>query len=78
MSIDVQGNLYATAGQGKTAGVNLFNPQGEKIGFIPTPEDPSIGLVNALTGSAQRHGYTLADITLLIHGTTGHDANQAA
>jgi N-methylhydantoinase A len=35
-----------------------------------TPEDPSIGLVNALTGAAARHGFTLADITLLIHGTT--------
>jgi N-methylhydantoinase A len=35
-----------------------------------TPEDPSIGLVNALTGAATRHDFTLADITLLIHGTT--------
>ena len=35
-----------------------------------TPEDPSIGLVNALSGAASRHGFTIADITLLIHGTT--------
>jgi gluconolactonase len=41
MSIDVKGNIYATAGQGKTAGVNVFAPSGKKIGFIPTPEDAS-------------------------------------
>ena len=35
-----------------------------------TPDDPSIGLVNAITAAAARHGFVLTDITLLIHGTT--------
>ena len=35
-----------------------------------TPEDPSIGLLNAITSAARRHGFTLDDITLLIHSTT--------
>jgi gluconolactonase len=41
MAIDVKGNLYATAGAGKTAGVTIFDPDGKKLEFIPTPEDPS-------------------------------------
>jgi gluconolactonase len=41
MSIDVKGNIYATAGKGKTAGVTIFDPAGKKLGFIATPEDPS-------------------------------------
>lgn len=35
-----------------------------------TPEDPSIGLLDAITSAASRHGFTRDDITLLIHGTT--------
>lgn len=35
-----------------------------------TPDDPSIGLLNAMTEAAERFGFGLADITLLIHGTT--------
>ncbi len=41
MCIDVQGNLYATAGDGKTGGVYVFTPAGKQIGFIATPETPS-------------------------------------
>jgi gluconolactonase len=41
MSIDVKGNLYATAGQGKTGGVTIFDPHGKKLEFIPTPEVPT-------------------------------------
>lgn len=45
---------------------------GEAHSFkVPTtPEDPSIGLVNALQGAADRFGFTIADITVLLHGTT--------
>lgn len=50
MSIDVQGNLYATAGQGKTGGVYIFTAEGKKIGFIPTPETPT----NCVFGGADR------------------------
>ncbi len=35
-----------------------------------TPEDPSIGLLTGLTEAAKRFGFALADIGLLLHGTT--------
>ncbi len=35
-----------------------------------TPEDPSIGLLTGLTEAAARFGFALADIGLLLHGTT--------
>jgi gluconolactonase len=41
MAIDVDGNVYATAGREKTGGVHVFSPEGKKIGFIPTPETPT-------------------------------------
>jgi gluconolactonase len=50
MSIDVNGDLFATAGQGKTGGVYIFTPTGKRIGFIPTPETPT----NCVFGGADR------------------------
>lgn len=41
MTITKEGQIVATAGRGKTAGVTIFSPAGKKIAFIPTPEDPS-------------------------------------
>jgi putative heme-binding domain-containing protein len=41
MAIDVRGNLYAAAGQGKTGGVYVFTPEGKRVGFLPTPETPT-------------------------------------
>jgi gluconolactonase len=41
MSIDTKGRLWATAGKGKTGGVYIFTPEGKKLGFIATPEDPT-------------------------------------
>jgi N-methylhydantoinase A len=35
-----------------------------------TPEDPSIGLMTGIAEAAARFGFTLADIRLLLHGTT--------
>lgn len=35
-----------------------------------TPDDPSIGLMNAIRGAAERFGFSLADVTFLMHGTT--------
>jgi len=70
MSIDIKGNIYATAGAGKTAGVTIFNPEGKKIGFIPTPEDPS----NCVFGGEDRRmlyitaGRSLYRIQLTIDG----------
>jgi gluconolactonase len=41
MSVDVKGNIYGAAGNGKTAGVYVFSPAGKKLAFIPVPEAPS-------------------------------------
>jgi sugar lactone lactonase YvrE/pimeloyl-ACP methyl ester carboxylesterase len=50
MCVDVKGNIYATAGQGKTGGVYVFTPDGKKIDFVPTPETPT----NCVFGDADR------------------------
>jgi gluconolactonase len=41
MTVTADGQVVATAGRGKTAGVYLFTPDGKKVGVVPTPEDPS-------------------------------------
>lgn len=38
MVLDIEGNIYVTAGQGQKAGVYIFTPEGEEIGFIATGE----------------------------------------
>lgn len=38
MTLDVDGNIYLTAGSGSQAGVHIFSPTGEQIGFVPTPD----------------------------------------
>jgi gluconolactonase len=38
MVLDVRGNIYLTAGDGDAAGVYIFAPDGEQLGFISTPE----------------------------------------
>src|SRR6516225_6912908 len=35
-----------------------------------TPEDPSIGLMIGVKEAARRHGFALADVGYLLHGTT--------
>ena len=35
-----------------------------------TPDDPSLGLMNAIKGAAARFGFALSDVGLLMHGTT--------
>ena len=40
MVLDVEGNIYLTAGEGDKAGVYIFTPNGEQLGFIPTGEAP--------------------------------------
>jgi gluconolactonase len=40
MVLDVQGNIYLTAGAGDEAGVYVFGPREELLGVIPTPEIP--------------------------------------
>lgn len=70
MAIDIKGNIYATAGKGKTAGVTIFSPAGKKLDFIPTPEDPS----NCVFGGADHKmlyitaGRSLYRVQLTIEG----------
>ena len=35
-----------------------------------TPRDPSIGLIEGLNGAAERFGFALSDIGLILHGST--------
>lgn len=41
MTVTSNGEIVATAGRGKTAGVSVFTPGGKKVAFIATPEDPT-------------------------------------
>lgn len=41
MTLDQQGNLYATAGSGPEAGIHVFGAGGEPLAFIATPGDPT-------------------------------------
>lgn len=41
MTLDVEGNIYATAGEGDTAGIYVFGPLGQHLAFIPTPGTPT-------------------------------------
>jgi sugar lactone lactonase YvrE len=41
MTLDVEGNIYATAGNGPQAGIYVFGPQGQQRAFIATPGSPS-------------------------------------
>ncbi|MBX3414525.1 MAG: SMP-30/gluconolactonase/LRE family protein [Pirellulales bacterium] len=41
MTLDAEGNLYATAGDGAEAGIYVFDPQGTPLAFIATPGGPT-------------------------------------
>jgi gluconolactonase len=41
MCIDVKGNIYGAAGQGKTGGVYVFDASGKRLALIRVPEAPS-------------------------------------
>ena len=41
MTLDREGNIYATAGTGDKAGIYVFSPAGKHLAFIPTPGDPT-------------------------------------
>ncbi len=40
MVLDVKGHIYLTAGEREAAGVYIFTPDGQQLGFIHTPETP--------------------------------------
>jgi gluconolactonase len=41
MTLDRDGNVFATAGSGDKAGVYVFDTQGKQLALIPTPGDPT-------------------------------------
>ncbi len=41
MSVDVKGNIWGMAGDGKKGGLYVFDPEGKQLAFVPTPETPS-------------------------------------
>ncbi len=41
MTLDRDGNIYATAGSDGEAGVYVFSPAGKPLAFLPTPGDPT-------------------------------------
>lgn len=41
MTLDREGNIYATAGNGNFSGIYVFSPNGEHLAFIPTPGGPT-------------------------------------
>jgi gluconolactonase len=38
MALDVEGNVYGTAGEKEKTGVYVFSPRGDVLAFLPTPE----------------------------------------
>jgi gluconolactonase len=41
MVLDLEGNIYLTAGTGDLGGVYVFSDQGQQLSFLPTPETPT-------------------------------------
>jgi gluconolactonase len=41
MTLDRQGNIYATAGRGEEAGIYVFGPEGAHLAYLATPGDPT-------------------------------------
>ena len=41
MTLDKQGNIYATAGTGAKAGIYVFSPEGKNLALLATPGDPT-------------------------------------
>ncbi len=41
MTLDIEGNIYATAGTGDKAGIYIFSSAGKHLAFLATPGDPT-------------------------------------
>lgn len=50
MTLDQEGNIYATAGTGDKAGIYVFSPEGKHLAFIATPGDPT----NCVFGAGEK------------------------
>jgi gluconolactonase len=64
MSVDVQGNLYGSAGSRATGntGIHVISPQGKLLRIIPIPEDPITN--NAFGGPDMKTLYVTAGKTI--------------
>ncbi|MCE9561811.1 MAG: SMP-30/gluconolactonase/LRE family protein [Planctomycetes bacterium] len=50
MTVAADGTIVGTAGRKEVAGIYFFSPEGKKLAFLPTPEDPN----NCCFGGADR------------------------
>ena len=41
LALDMEGNIYATAGLGAYAGIYVFSPEGKHLAFIDVPDNPT-------------------------------------
>ena len=64
LSVDIGGTFTDLEFRNETTGTS------GSFKAATTPEDPSIGLVNAMLGAAARYGFTLDEVEIFIHGTT--------
>jgi len=71
MCVDIRGNIYGAAGDGKTGGIYVFHhDDGEQLAFIPVPETPT----NCVFGDRDRKslyitaGKSLYRIKLKVEG----------
>jgi gluconolactonase len=64
MSVDVQGNIYGSAGSRATGntGIHVISPEGKLLRVIPIPEDPITN--NAFGGSDMKTLYVTAGKTV--------------
>jgi gluconolactonase len=64
MSVDVQGNMYGSAGSRATGntGIHVISPQGKLLRIIPIPEDPITN--NAFGGPDMKTLYVTAGKTI--------------
>jgi gluconolactonase len=69
-AIDQSGHLYVAERKEAAAGIGVFDPQGKKVAFLPTPEVPS----NVAFGRAPEDGmlYITAGRSLYRIATTQH------
>jgi gluconolactonase len=65
MVLDVEGNIYLTAGEGEKAGIYVITGAGEQIGFIPTGEIPGNCTFGGADPRRQRRDLYIAASTSL-------------
>jgi sugar lactone lactonase YvrE len=72
MKVDVEGNLYATAGTGAKAGVYIFTPEGKPLDILFMPGDPTNcvfdGTTLYITAQSPNKRWSLYRVRLTIPG----------